>query len=136
MEKNKHEFTIKIEGEEWEKAQDAAFLKRNKNAIEHNKISKHAMHLLRLYMMCIDILEKKEINTYREKEQDLLMDIRNGKYLDEESHPTEEFMNMVEDYRIRMEEAAKVSTLPDVPNYKEIEILKARINKQIILGNV
>jgi len=32
MEKNKHEFTIKIEGEEWEKAQDAAFKKRNKNA--------------------------------------------------------------------------------------------------------
>ncbi len=32
MEKNKHEITIKIEGEEWEKAQDDAFKKRNKNA--------------------------------------------------------------------------------------------------------
>ena len=32
MEKNRHEFTIKIEGEEWEKAQDEAFKKRNKNA--------------------------------------------------------------------------------------------------------
>lgn len=32
MEKCKHEFTIKIEGEEWEKAQDDAFKKRNKNA--------------------------------------------------------------------------------------------------------
>jgi len=30
--KNKHEFTIKIDGEEWEKAQDVAFQKRNKNA--------------------------------------------------------------------------------------------------------
>ena len=30
--KNKHEFTIKITGEEWEKAQDEAFVKRNKNA--------------------------------------------------------------------------------------------------------
>ena len=30
--KNKHEFIIKIEGEEWEKAQDMAFQKRNKNA--------------------------------------------------------------------------------------------------------
>ena len=30
--KNKHEFTIKIEGEEWEKALDKAFNKRNKNA--------------------------------------------------------------------------------------------------------
>ena len=30
--KNKHEFTIKIDGEDWEKAQDNAFQKRNKNA--------------------------------------------------------------------------------------------------------
>ena len=30
--KNKHEFTIKIDGAEWEKAQDEAFKKRNKNA--------------------------------------------------------------------------------------------------------
>lgn len=29
---NKHEFVIKIEGEEWENAQDKAFVKRNKNA--------------------------------------------------------------------------------------------------------
>ena len=29
--KNKHEFVIKIEGEEWEKALDKAFVKRNKN---------------------------------------------------------------------------------------------------------
>ena len=30
--KNKHEYVIKIDGEDWEKAQDAAFQKRNKNA--------------------------------------------------------------------------------------------------------
>ena len=30
--KNRHEFTIKIEGEEWEKALDKAFVKRNKDA--------------------------------------------------------------------------------------------------------
>ena len=30
--KNKHEFTIKITGDDWEKAQDHAFQKRNKNA--------------------------------------------------------------------------------------------------------
>ena len=43
--------------------------KRNKNAIEHNKLGKHMMHLIRLYMMCLDILEKEQIITYREKEQ-------------------------------------------------------------------
>ena len=46
--------------------------KRNKNAIEHNKLSKHMMHLIRLYIMCLDILEKGEIITYREKEENKL----------------------------------------------------------------
>ena len=35
--------------------------KRNKNAIEHNKLGKHMMHLIRLYMMCLDILEKNRL---------------------------------------------------------------------------
>ena len=42
--------------------------KRNQNAIEHGKLGKHMMHLIRLYMMCLDILEKEQIVTYREKE--------------------------------------------------------------------
>ena len=33
-------------------------------------------------MMCIDILEQEKIVTYREKEHDLLMDIRNNKPLE------------------------------------------------------
>ena len=32
---------------------------RNQNAVTHNKLSKHMMHLIRLYLMCIDILEKE-----------------------------------------------------------------------------
>lgn len=44
--------------------------KRNEKAIEHNKLGKHMMHLIRLYMMCLDILEKEQIVTYREKEHD------------------------------------------------------------------
>lgn len=65
--------------------------KRNEHAIEHGKIAKHMMHLIRLYMMCLDILEKERIITYREVEHDLLMDIRNGKYLDDNDQPIPEF---------------------------------------------
>lgn len=39
-------------------------------------LSKHMMHLVRLYLICLDILEKEEIVTYREAEHDMLMDIR------------------------------------------------------------
>lgn len=59
------------------------FGRRNEKAVAHDKLGKHMAHLIRLYMMCIDILEKEEIVTYREKERDLLMSIRNGEYLDE-----------------------------------------------------
>ena len=55
--------------------------RRNEKAIAHDKLGKHMMHLVRLYYMCFDILEKGEINTYREVEHNLLMEIRNGKYL-------------------------------------------------------
>lgn len=40
-----------------------------------DKLGKHMAHLIRLYMMCIDILEKEEIITCRDKEHDLLMSI-------------------------------------------------------------
>lgn len=77
--------------------------KRNKHAIEHNKIGKHMMHLLRLYMMCLDILEKEEIITYRENEHDLLMDVRNGNYLDENEQPIPEFFEIVHEYERRLD---------------------------------
>ena len=53
--------------------------KRNKKKDDLH-LNKHAMHLVRLFMMALDILEKGEIHTYREKEHNLLMDIRSGKY--------------------------------------------------------
>ena len=43
-------------------------------------LNKHAMHLIRLYLMCLDILEKEDIITYRGKDHDLLMSIRAGEY--------------------------------------------------------
>lgn len=76
------------------------FGKRNKNAIEHNKLGKHMMHLIRLYMMCLDILEKEEIITFREKEHDLLMDIRNGKYLDGNRQGKESHSDLLESLNI------------------------------------
>ena len=109
--------------------------KRNKNAIEHNKLTKHAMHLVRLYMMAIDILDKHEINTYRENEHDLLMSIRNNndfEWIDENHQPTEKFNKLVDDYQRKMEESAKRTTLPDKPDYNKINELKKAVNKKII----
>ena len=65
--------------------------KRNSKAIIHDKLGKHMAHLVRLYYMVFDILENQEIITYREKEHDLLMSIRNGDYLINGVEPKPEF---------------------------------------------
>ena len=106
--------------------------KRNDKAIEHNKLNKHMMHLLRLYMMGIDILKYHNIITYREKEHDLLMDIRNSKYLkDDNATPTDEFLKLLDDYTKEFDDAARNTTLPEQPDFHKINELSIQINKQL-----
>lgn len=108
--------------------------KRNEKAISHDKLGKHMAHLLRLYMMCIDILEKEEIITYRAEEHDLLMSIRNGEYLDENRQPTTEFYELLNEYEKRFEYAKSNTSLPDVPDYKRINEFKMYVNERIVRG--
>lgn len=110
--------------------------KRNQNAISHNKLGKHMMHLIRLYIMCIDIFEKGEIITYRETEHSLLMDIRNGKFLDIKGQPTEDFFELVENYKSRLEYAKENTDLPDMPDYKKIKDFVMYVNERIVSGNI
>lgn len=110
--------------------------KRNEKAIEHNKLGKHMMHLIRLYMMCLDILEKEQIITYREEEHDLLMDIRNGKYLDSNRQPIAEFYEMVDEYEKKLEYAKQNTNLPDNPDYKAINEFVASVNERVVRGEV
>lgn len=110
--------------------------KRNAHAIEHNKLGKHMMHLVRLYLMCFDILEKGEINTYREVEHDWLMEIRNGQYLDENRQPIPEFFEMVDELETRLKYAKEHTSLPEKPNYKEIDEFVMSVNERVVLGEI
>lgn len=94
------------------------------------------MHLLRLYMMCEDILLYGEINTYREKEHDLLMDIRNGKYLGEDSRPNKEFFDIVREYEERLAYAKEHSVIPSKPDMKRIDNFVKNVNERIIEGDI
>ena len=105
---------------------------RNANAIERGKLGKHMMHLVRLYLMCIDILEKEEINTYRENDIPFLMDIRNGKFLDSNSQPLAEFYEMVNEYEKRLEYAVANTSLPDKPDYNKINEFLMSINERVV----
>ena len=94
------------------------------------------MHLIRLYMMCIDILEKEEIIIYRAEEHELLMSIRNGEYLDENKQPIPEFYELVDEYEKRLDYAKENTSLPDVPDYKRINDFKMYVNERIVRGDV
>ena len=110
--------------------------KRNERAMSHDKLGKHMAHLIRLYMMCIDILEKEEIITYRASEHDLLMSIRNGEYLDSNRQPTTAFYDLLNEYEKRFEYAKQNTSLPDVPDYKKIKEFKIYVNEKIVKGEV
>ena len=91
------------------------------------------MHLIRLYLMCIDILEKGEVITYRAAEHDFLMRIRNGEYLDENQQPTAEFFEIIEQYKARAAYAAEHTDLPERPDEKKIRELVLAIHEKIVL---
>ena len=110
------------------------FGRRNTKAVQKDKLGKHMAHLLRLYMMCIDILTKEEVITYRSEEHDLLMDIRNGKYLNDNKQPTSDFYDLLNEYEKRFDDAKKNTSLPDKPDYKRINEFKMDVNERIVRG--
>ena len=104
----------------------------NRKASERGNLRKHMMHLVRLYLMCFDILEKGEIITYREKEHDFLMDIRNGKYLDDEDHPVAEFYDIVDDLENKLQYWKEHTSLPANPDYDRINKFLAEANWAVV----
>ena len=110
--------------------------KRNEKAIEHNKLGKHMAHLVRLYYMCFDILERGEVITYREKEHNLLMDIRNGNYLDENRQVTSDFYGLVIDLERRLQYDKEHTELPEKPDYNKINEFVAEVNRRIVIDNM
>lgn len=106
--------------------------RRNEKAIAHDKLGKHMMHLVRLYLMCFDILEQGEIITYREKEHDFLMSIRNGEFLDENRQPIEEFYKIVNEYEKKLDYLKDHTTLPDEVDINKVMDLVAEINGMVV----
>lgn len=90
-------------------------------------LNKHAMHLLRLYYMCINILEQGEIITYRTDEHDLLMSVRNGKFMTADRTILPEFFDILHDLQERLDYAKRNTSLPQQPNYKQLEELAMSI---------
>lgn len=96
-------------------------------------LNKHAMHLVRLYLMAIDILEKEEIVTYRENDHELLMAIRNGRYVLENGSYDETFWELINNLQKCFDYAKENTSLPKKPDYKKIEEFLKDVNREVIL---
>ena len=99
---------------------------------DEDHLNKHAMHLIRLYLMCLDILEKEEICTYRKDDREMLLDIRRGKYQMEDGTYSKEFFDIVNEYEKRLQYAKKNTSLPKSPDYNVIEQFVMDVNKKAI----
>ena len=104
--------------------------KRNNSAYNRGKITKHCMHLIRLYYMLFDILEKEEINTYR-KERELLLKVREGLFFDGEI-PKDELYEYINKLEKRLEYLKEYTNLPEKPDWDSINHLIQEINREII----
>ena len=106
---------------------------RNKKKDTYH-LNKHAMHLVRLYLMCFDILEKQEIVTYRENDIDLLLKIKNGYYQQEDGNYKPEFYKMVDSFEEKLKELNEKSTLPETPDIEKIQELCMKIKESVLKG--
>lgn len=106
--------------------------KRNRKK-DDNHLNKHAMHLIRLFMMAIDILEKGKIITHRKDDLELLLKIRNGGYLQEDGTFAAEFYEILAEYERKLETATRQSSLPDEPDMEKVEAFVEHVNRQAIV---
>ena len=97
------------------------------------KLNKHAYHLVRLLTMGKEILEEGVIRTYREKEHDILMEMRDGKYM-EDGKFTKEFYDYIDHLEAEFELARQKSELPNRPDGKRIDQFVESVNRRVVNG--
>lgn len=101
-------------------------LNHRNNKKDKKHLLKHGMHLIRLLLMGTEILKGEGVHTFRDKDRNLLLDIRNGKYTYEEIF---EINNKLEK---EFKYASDNSSLPSKPNYKKAEELLMTIYKDVL----
>jgi len=90
------------------------------------------MHLIRLFMMAVDILEKGEIRTYRREEQPLLLQIRGGDFQKDDGTFRDEFYELLSDYEKKLDDAAKNTVLPDEPDMNLVQEYVMSVNEKVV----
>jgi predicted nucleotidyltransferase len=108
--------------------------KRNKKK-DDNHLNKHAMHLIRLFMMAIDILDNEIIKTHRGDDLELLLKIRNGGFQNEDHTFSTEFYDILAHYEKELERATKETSLPENPDMEKVATFVEYVNRKVINGD-
>lgn len=103
--------------------------RRNRKKDDYH-LNKHAMHLVRLFLMGIEILRDQSINTYR-KDAKMLLDIRDGKYQNEDDSYKKEFFDLIDNLSLELELAYSTSLLPNEPDRDKLNNLLLNITKNL-----
>ena len=93
---------------------------------DENHLHKHAMHLIRLYLTGIDILDGRGVVTYRERDLPLLKKIRAGEM------PLDDVFKLADEFESKIFSAYKNSKLPDVPDAAKIDKLLLEIYRETL----
>jgi len=100
----------------------------NKLGYQNIKSYKNFMHIFRLYLTGIDLFKTGQMNTYRSKEKDFLIEVRKGK------RPVEELMDLNKDLSNQFEDAYKNTKLPELPYGKEVNAHLVKYYKDLIIN--
>lgn len=99
-------------------------IKRNQRNKPEEKIFKHAMHLTRLLLTGIEILQEGDLIVNRKQDHEMLMDIRGGKI------SWEEFFKFINELFFKLETAKEKSILPEKPDQSKANDLYFSIFKE------
>lgn len=110
-------------------------LGQRNNKKSEEKLDKHLMHLIRLYLTCFDILENHQVNTYRENDREFLLEIRKGKFI-KDNKLTDECRQFLKELEERLQKDKEETTIPDKPNFKAINDFVIEVNSKVISNTV
>ena len=85
-------------------------------------------------LTCFDILERKEIVTYRENDLELLKSVRMGDYQNEDGTYRQEFFEIINSFEQRLNYDKENNDLPDSLDMKKVEEFVMSVNRRVVDG--
>jgi len=117
----------------WLGIQDYNSISHRNNKKDELHLNKHILHLVRLFLMGTEIMQGEGVHTFREKDHDLLMDLRNGVYVKDNTDGSKDYsyiFELVDKLEKNFNYACENSPLPKNPDYKKVEELLITIYKE------